>query len=34
MKEYNTYVEDAEDIDNICSYLMNICSERYFDISK
>ena len=28
MKEYNTYVEDAEDIDNICSHLMNICSER------
>ena len=30
IKEYNTYIEDIKDVDNICSYLMNICSERYF----
>ena len=30
VKEYNTYVEDAEDIDNICSYLMNICSQNEY----
>ena len=34
MKEYDTYVEDAENIDNVCSYLMNICSERYFKLSQ
>ena len=34
MKEYNTYIEDAKDVDNICSYLMNICSERYFKLSQ
>ena len=31
----NTYIEDIKDVDNICSYLMSTCSERYFkDISK
>ena len=34
MKEYTKYFKDAEDIDNICSYLMNICSERYFELSQ
>ena len=34
IKEYPTYIEDIKDIDNICSYLMNICSERYFKLSQ
>ena len=34
IKEYNTYIEDIKDVDNICSYLMNICSERYFKLSQ
>ena len=34
IKEYNTYIEDAKDVDNICSYLMNICSERCFKLSQ
>ena len=33
IKEYNTYIEDIKDVDNICSYLMNICSERYLKMS-
>ena len=32
IKEYNTYIADVKDVDNICSYLMNICSERYFKL--
>ena len=34
IKECNTYIEDAKDIDNTRSYLMNICSERYFKLSQ
>ena len=34
IKEYNTYTEDAKDVENICSYLMSICSEQYYNISK
>ena len=34
IKKYNTYIEDIKDVDNICSYLMNICSERYFKLSQ
>ena len=34
IKEYNTYIDDIKDVDNICSYLMNICSERYFKLSQ
>ena len=34
IKEYNTYIEDIKDVDNICSYLMNMCSERYFKLSQ
>ena len=30
VKEYNTYIKDIKDVDSICSYLMSICSERYF----
>ena len=32
IKEYNTYIVDIKDVDNIYSYLMNICSERYFKL--
>ena len=32
IKEYNTYIKDIKHVDNICSYLMNICSERYFKL--
>ena len=34
IKEYNKYIEDTKNVDNICSYLMNICSERYFKLSQ
>ena len=34
IKEYNTYIEDTKDVYNICSYLINICSERYFKLSQ
>ena len=34
IKEYNTHIKDTKDIDSICSYLMNICSERYFKLSQ
>ena len=34
IKEYNTYIVDIKDVDNICSYLMNICLERYFKLSQ
>ena len=34
IKEYNTYIEDTKDVENICSYLTNICSERYFKLSQ
>ena len=33
IKEYNTYIEDTKDIDSICSYLMNICTEKYFNLT-
>ena len=34
IKEYNTYIKDTKDINSICSYLMNICFERYFEVSQ
>ena len=34
IKEYNTYIEGTKDIDSICSYLMNICAEKYFNLTK
>ena len=34
VKEYNTYIKDIKDVDSICSYLMSICSERYFKLSQ
>ena len=34
IKEYNKHIKDTKDIDSICSYLMNICSERCFKLSQ
>ena len=34
IKEYNTCIEDTKDIDSICSYLMNICTEKYFNLTQ
>ena len=41
IKEYNKYIKDTisalehnKDIFSICSYLMNICCERYFKLSR
>ena len=34
IKEYSKHIRDTENVDNICSYLMNICSERYFKLSQ
>ena len=34
IKEYNTYIKDTKNVDSICSYLMNVCSERYFKLSQ
>ena len=33
-KEYNTYIKDTKDINNICSYLIDICFEKYFELSQ
>ena len=30
----NKHIKDTKNVDNICSYLMNICSERYFKLSQ
>ena len=34
VKEYNTYIEDTKHVENICSCLISICSERYFKLSQ
>ena len=34
IKEYNKHIKDTKNVDNIYSYLMNICSERYFKLSQ
>ena len=34
IKEYNEHVNNSKYIDRNCSYLMNICCERYFELSK
>ena len=41
IKEYNKHIKDTisvlehnKDIFSICSYLMNICCERYFKLSR
>ena len=31
-KEYNKHIKNIIDIHDICSYLMNICCERYFKL--
>ena len=34
IKEYNEHVNDSKYINRNCSYLMDICCERYFELSK
>ena len=34
IKEYNKHIKNIIDIRDICSYLMNICCERYFKLSQ
>ena len=34
IKEYNTYIKDTKDINSICSYLIDIYFERYFELSR
>ena len=34
IKEYNEHVNDSKYINRNCLYLMNICYERYFKLSK
>ena len=34
IKECNEHVESIKDIKNNCSYLMDICFERYFELSR
>ena len=33
-KEYNIHVKYTKNVDNICLYLMYICSEKYFKLSQ
>ena len=34
IKEYNEHVNDSKYIKRNCSYLIDICYERYFELSK
>ena len=34
IKEYNEHVKNSKYINRNCSYLMNICFEKYFELSK
>ena len=34
IKEYNTYIKDTKDISSIYSYLIDICFEWYFELSR
>ena len=34
IKEYNKHIKNIIDKHDICSYLMNICCERYFKLSQ
>ena len=34
IKDYNKHVNDSKHINRNCSYLINICYERYFELSK
>ena len=33
-KEYNTHIKDTKDVDSICLYLMYICAEEYFNLTR
>ena len=33
-KEYNTHVKDTKDVNSICLYLMYICAEKYFNLTR
>ena len=34
IKEYNEHVKSSKCINRNCSYLMDICFERYFELSR
>ena len=34
IEEYNRHIRDNTDIFSICSYLMNICKERFFELTQ
>ena len=34
IKEYNEHVNDSKYINSNCSYLMDICCKRYFELPK
>ena len=34
IEEYNRHIRDTTDIFSICSYLMNICKERFFELTQ
>ena len=34
IKKYNKHIKNIIDLRDICSYLMNICCERYFRLSQ
>ena len=34
IKKYNKHIKNIIDIHDVCSYLMNICCERYFKLSQ
>ena len=34
IEEYNMHIRDKTDIFSTCSYLMNICKERFFELTQ
>ena len=34
IKEYSEYIKNSKYINRNCSYIMNICSKSYFELSK
>ena len=34
IEEYNRHIRDNTDIFSTCSYLMNICKERFFELTQ
>ena len=34
IEEYNMHIRDNTDIFSTCSYLMNICKERFFELTQ